>query len=187
MMFEITNPRKTQHRLHCGVLEFIAQEGMVYLPFWMMENMRLNEGDIIHLRSATIRKGTYVKLQPQTTDFIKISNPKAVLEQVVRMLSSCSQSYGSHVVQCSARTCPSPCGCPDMLVRTLSLTGQKLACAAIVNHRCGLLAVQSLRNFSALTKGETFRILYNKKKYDIGVVEVRGAGGDFAQARRPSQ
>jgi hypothetical protein len=37
-----------------------------------------------------------------------------------------------------------------------------------------------LRNFAALTKGETFRILYNKKKYDIGVVEVRGELGHFA-------
>ena len=82
MMFEISNPRQAQHRLHCGVLEFVAQEGMVYLPYWMMENMRLNEGDIVHLRSATLQKGRYVKLQPQTTDFIKISNPKAVLETV---------------------------------------------------------------------------------------------------------
>ena len=55
---------------------------MIYLPFWMMENMHLNEGDIVHLKSATIQKGSFVKLQPQTTDFIKISNPKAVLEQV---------------------------------------------------------------------------------------------------------
>lgn len=86
MMFEITNPRYAQHKLHCGVLEFIAQEGMVYLPYWMMENMHLNEGDIIHLRSATISKGRYVKLQPQTTDFIKISNPKAVLEQARQRL-----------------------------------------------------------------------------------------------------
>ena len=93
---------------------------MIYLPFWMMENMHLNEGDIVHLKSATIQKGSFVKLQPQTTDFIKISNPKAVLEQ-------------------------------------------------------------SLRSFSALTKGETFRILYNKKKYDIGVVEVRPEGRPFQQ------
>lgn len=120
MIFEVTNPRYVQRRLHCGVLEFIAQEGMIYLPFWMMENMHLNEGDIVHLKSATIQKGSFVKLQPQTTDFIKISNPKAVLEQ-------------------------------------------------------------SLRSFSALTKGETFRILYNKKKYDIGVVEVRPEGRPFQQ------
>ena len=119
MMFEIANPRNVASRMHCGVLEFIAQEGMVYLPYWMMENMRLNEGDIVHLKSASLQKGRFVKLQPQTTDFIKISNPKAVLEQ-------------------------------------------------------------SLRNFSALTKGETFRIQYNKKKYDIGVVEVKPEGGGFA-------
>jgi len=118
MIFELANPNYLQRRLHCGVLEFIAQEGMVYLPYWMMENMHLNEGDIVHLRSANIQKGRFVKLQPQTTDFIKISNPKAVLEQ-------------------------------------------------------------SLRNFAALTKGETFRILYNKKKYDIGVVEVKGQQGPF--------
>lgn len=118
MMFQIVNPRAAEKKLHCGVLEFIAQEGMVYLPYWMMENMRLNEGDIVHIRSVSLNKGSYVKLQPQLTEFIKISNPKAVLEQ-------------------------------------------------------------SLRNFSALTQGQTFRILYNKKKYDIGVVEVRRHGGPF--------
>jgi hypothetical protein len=52
MMFQIANPRAADRKLHCGVLEFIAQEGMVYLPYWMMENMRLNEGDIVHLRSV---------------------------------------------------------------------------------------------------------------------------------------
>jgi ubiquitin fusion degradation protein 1 len=91
---------------------------MVYLPYWMMENMHLNEGDVLHIRSATIPKGSFVKLQPQTTDFIHLSNPKAVLER-------------------------------------------------------------SLRHYSALSKGETFRIFYNKKKYDIGVVEVRPEGGRF--------
>ena len=61
---------------------------MIYLPFWMMENMHLNEGDIVHLKSATLQKGSFVKLQPQTTDFIKISNPKAVLEQSLRSFSA---------------------------------------------------------------------------------------------------
>ena len=30
MIFEVTNPRYVQRRLHCGVLEFIAQEGHTY-------------------------------------------------------------------------------------------------------------------------------------------------------------
>ena len=75
-----------------GVLEFIAQEGMVYLPFWMMENMHLNEGDVIHLRSASIPKGSFVKLQPQTSDFIQISNPKAVLEKSLGSFSALVRS-----------------------------------------------------------------------------------------------
>lgn len=31
----------------------------------------------------------------------------------------------------------------------------------------------TLRGFSALTKGETIRIMYNKKEYDIDVVDVQ--------------
>jgi hypothetical protein len=30
MIFEVTNPRYVQRRLHCGVLEFIAQERHTY-------------------------------------------------------------------------------------------------------------------------------------------------------------
>ena len=24
---------------HCGVLEFVADEGKVYIPYWMMQNL----------------------------------------------------------------------------------------------------------------------------------------------------
>ncbi len=36
----------------------------------------------------SLPKGTYVKLQPHTTDFINISNPKAVLETTLRGCAS---------------------------------------------------------------------------------------------------
>jgi ubiquitin fusion degradation protein 1 len=45
----------------------------------MMQNMLLQEGDIVRVKNATLPKGTYVKLQPHTTDFLDISNPKAML------------------------------------------------------------------------------------------------------------
>lgn len=32
----------------------------------MMQNLLLEEGDVITIRSATLRKGTFVKLQPHT-------------------------------------------------------------------------------------------------------------------------
>lgn len=53
----------------------------------MMQNLALEEGEIVNLRSASLPKGTYVKLQPHTTDFIDITNPKAVLETTLRNFS----------------------------------------------------------------------------------------------------
>lgn len=42
------------------------------------------QGSLIQFKSATLPKGTYVKIQPHTTDFLDISNPKAVLETSLR-------------------------------------------------------------------------------------------------------
>lgn len=86
MLFHVEN-RRDGRSTHCGVLEFIADEGMVYMPYWMMQNLLLQEGDIIALRSATLPKGTFVKLQPHSTDFLDISNPRAVLETTLRNFS----------------------------------------------------------------------------------------------------
>lgn len=83
MMFSVTNQRQGRST-HCGVLEFVADEGVVYLPYWMMENLLLSEGDVVKFEHASPPKGTFVKLQPQTKDFLDISNPKAVLEMTLR-------------------------------------------------------------------------------------------------------
>lgn len=53
----------------------------------MMENLLLQEGDIVRIKNATLPKGTYVKLQPHTKDFLDISNPKAILETTLRNFS----------------------------------------------------------------------------------------------------
>ncbi|PRQ24053.1 putative ubiquitin fusion degradation protein UFD1 [Rosa chinensis] len=86
MLFELRNDA-AERVSHCGVLEFIAEEGMIYMPYWMMENMLLQEGDIVRLKNVTLPKGTYVKLQPHTKDFLDISNPKAILETTLRNFS----------------------------------------------------------------------------------------------------
>ena len=49
-----------------------------------MQNLVIEEGDIASIKSATLPKGTYVKLQPHTQDFLDITNPKAVLETTLR-------------------------------------------------------------------------------------------------------
>ena len=69
---------------HCGVLEFVAEEGTCYLPYWMMRNLLLNEGDIVTVTNVSLPQGSYVKLQPVTKDFLDIHNPKVVLENALR-------------------------------------------------------------------------------------------------------
>ncbi|KAA8546042.1 hypothetical protein F0562_020507 [Nyssa sinensis] len=86
MLFELRNAA-AERVSHCGVLEFIAEEGMIYMPYWMMENLLLQEGDIVKVKNMTLPKGTYVKLQPHTKDFLDISNPKAILETTLRNFS----------------------------------------------------------------------------------------------------
>lgn len=56
MLFELYNAA-TERRSHCGVLEFTANEGMLYMPYWMMQNMLLQEGDIVKVKNATLPKG----------------------------------------------------------------------------------------------------------------------------------
>jgi ubiquitin fusion degradation protein 1 len=72
---------------HCGVLEFTAEEGCVYIPFWMMQNLLLEEGSLLTVKNVSLPKATFVKLQPQSVDFLEISNPRAVLEHALRNYS----------------------------------------------------------------------------------------------------
>lgn len=84
MLFRLTgNGRST----HCGVLEFTAEEGCAYIPFWMMQNLLLEEGSLLTVRNVSLPKANMIKLQPQSTDFLEISNPRAVLEHALRNFS----------------------------------------------------------------------------------------------------
>ncbi|KAI0707593.1 ubiquitin fusion degradation protein UFD1-domain-containing protein [Earliella scabrosa] len=90
-MFKLRNPANPAASTHGGVLEFIAEEGCVHLPHWMMKTLRLNEGDPIRVTGCELQKGKMVKLQAQTVDFLEISDPKAVLEQALRNFSALTQ------------------------------------------------------------------------------------------------
>ncbi|PWN52377.1 UFD1-domain-containing protein [Violaceomyces palustris] len=88
-LFELRSTKASEpKRTHAGVLEFIADEGNVHLPAWMMRTLGLSEGDPIRLTGASLPKGKMVKIQPQTVDFLEISDPKAVLEQALRNFST---------------------------------------------------------------------------------------------------
>ncbi|KAF9143933.1 ubiquitin fusion degradation protein [Mortierella sp. GBA39] len=85
MLFELS---KGSQSTHAGVLEFIAEEGRVYLPHWMMKTLVLSEGDLVSVKSVGLPLGSFVKIQPQSVDFLDISDPKAVLENALRNFST---------------------------------------------------------------------------------------------------
>ncbi|XP_071849622.1 ubiquitin recognition factor in ER-associated degradation protein 1-like [Apostichopus japonicus] len=84
MLFKLSSKKNAEKVTHCGVLEFVADEGKIHIPYWMMQNLLLEEGDLIEIESASLPVATYSKFQPQNVDFLDISNPKAVLENVLR-------------------------------------------------------------------------------------------------------
>src|SRR5438046_2569964 len=81
----------------------------------MMQTLLLDEGSLLNLKSTTLALGQFIKIQPQSPNFLSIHDPKAVLEM-------------------------------------------------------------SLRNFSALTKGDIIQISYNNQIYEIAVLQVRAHG-----------
>lgn len=83
MIFKLTN-KKTKRVTHSGVLEFVADEGNVYLPHWMMTNLVLEEGALIQIESVSLPVATFSRFQPLSEDFLDITNPKAVLENGLR-------------------------------------------------------------------------------------------------------
>lgn len=83
MLFKLINKSKNRET-HCGVLEFVAEEGRCYLPYWMMKNLLLKEGEIIQVQYTNLGIAKFAKFQPQSVDFLEITNPKAVLENSLR-------------------------------------------------------------------------------------------------------
>ncbi|KAL1997346.1 hypothetical protein VTN49DRAFT_3948 [Thermomyces lanuginosus] len=86
MLFELHNGIKGK-MTHAGVLEFIAEEGKIYLPYWLMQTLLLEPGDLVQVKSTDLPPGRFIKLQPQSTAFLEISDPKAVLENAFRNFS----------------------------------------------------------------------------------------------------
>jgi len=83
MIFEISS--KSGRRSFCGVMEFIAPEGKVMVPSWMMKHLELDPEQKVQIRKVILPKGIFVQLQPQFKEFNnKGDDLKATLEWVLR-------------------------------------------------------------------------------------------------------
>lgn len=52
-----------------------------------MQTLLLEPGDLVQVKSTDLPPGRFIKLQPQSTSFLDISDPKAVLENAFRNFS----------------------------------------------------------------------------------------------------
>jgi len=67
----------------CGVQEFSAPPGVVHVPYHIMEDLGISEGQHIEIQLASPVKGTYIKIKPHKTEFINLDDPKEILEKVL--------------------------------------------------------------------------------------------------------
>lgn len=44
----------------------------------MMNQLQIKNGEILQIKSATVPLGRFVKIQPQSENFLEITNPRAV-------------------------------------------------------------------------------------------------------------
>lgn len=66
-----------------------------HLRVWMqmMDNMLLSVGELVNLKNVSLPKGSFIKIQPHTSDFLEISDPKAVLETSLRSFTCLTQVW----------------------------------------------------------------------------------------------
>ncbi|KAK9061143.1 hypothetical protein SSX86_018323 [Deinandra increscens subsp. villosa] len=83
LLFRIENTTAGIHS-HCGVVEFTADEGFVFMPTWMMNNMHLQQGELVNIKNVTLPKGNYIKIKPHATKFTTLSDHKSLLEKAFR-------------------------------------------------------------------------------------------------------
>ena len=82
LFFKIVNPICEFGRV-CAVHEFTAIEGLVNVPYYIMEDLGIQEGSQVSIEYINPPQGSYLKLKPHETAFINLSNPKVVLEQIM--------------------------------------------------------------------------------------------------------
>ena len=83
LYFKVTN-KETQYGEVCGVHEFSAPPGVVYLPYHIMESCALQEGNTVKVDLVSPPKGNFMKIRLHNSkEFSKLTNPKVVLEKII--------------------------------------------------------------------------------------------------------
>lgn len=68
--------KELRHSVH--VIQSSADIYVFLCLLQMMQNLLLEEGGLVQVESVNLMVATYSKFQPQSPDFLDITNPKAV-------------------------------------------------------------------------------------------------------------
>lgn len=69
------------YKTACSVLDFELENEEIVLPSWMYEQLCLEKGDKIILRSVEAEQGEGICLLPHSVDFLELEDPKKELEK----------------------------------------------------------------------------------------------------------
>ena len=86
LLFTLTKPvgeEGVDLEHHCGVLEFVDEPGICYVPYHIFQKLTLDYGDIVSVRKFTCPTGDKIYLQPEETAFTELADPKAILEKTI--------------------------------------------------------------------------------------------------------
>ena len=82
----------------------------------MMQSLQLDVGDMIQVKTTSLELAKLVKLQPQSTNFLEITDPRAVLEKAFRNFAALTKGdvfnfeYNNEVYDMAVLV-PLPRGC----------------------------------------------------------------------------
>lgn len=84
LFFKVEN-LKNEYGYICGVHDFTAVDGTCNVPYHIMNQIGVGEGDPIRISLYNPPSAEYIKLRPHTTAFIELQSPKSVLEHCLSL------------------------------------------------------------------------------------------------------
>jgi len=82
LFFKVSNT-ETKFGHVCGVEEFSAPPGVCHIPYQVMADISVKEGNTVNIELICPPKGNYVKFRFHTSEFSKLENPKVILEKII--------------------------------------------------------------------------------------------------------
>lgn len=75
----------------CSPLDFRAPENFLFAPLWMLRALRAKPYDVCFLTWVKLNDGVTIELQPHQDAFLKLANPRSVLEEELKYYSSATR------------------------------------------------------------------------------------------------